>query len=167
MVINRIKNIFIKYPLTKGMLAYSIMWPTGNIIQQTMVGKRWGNLFYFEKIILVARTSRFILLLIIFPHTIDTYDWGKCVRFSLYGSLFVAPTLYGWVRITTVIWPVSNFRTAITKAVVEQCTYGPMATACFFFFMSLLESKTIEESKTEVVEKLLPTVKVRYYQFVF
>lgn len=31
-----------RYPLAKAMLAYSIMWPTGNIIQQTVAGERWG-----------------------------------------------------------------------------------------------------------------------------
>lgn len=83
------------------------------------------------------------------------------MRFSLYGSFFVAPTLYGWVRLTTLIWPVSNVRTGITKALVEQVTYGPAATASFFFIMSLLEHKTIEQSKQELYEKFLPTIKVR------
>lgn len=90
----------------------------------------------------------------------DTYDWTKCVRFSLYGSLFVAPTLYGWVRLTTYIWPVSNLRTAVYKSVCEQFSYGPAATASFFFLMSLLEYKTLEDAKQEVREKFLPTFKV-------
>lgn len=37
------RQILNKHPIMKGMLAYSITWPTGNIIQQTMAGKRWGN----------------------------------------------------------------------------------------------------------------------------
>lgn len=58
------------------------------------------------------------------------------------------------------MWPVSNFRTAITKALVEQVTYGPAATASFFFIMSLLEYKTVEESKQELYDKFFPTIKV-------
>lgn len=40
------KQFLNKHPIVKGMLAYSITWPTGNIIQQTMAGKRWGKLFF-------------------------------------------------------------------------------------------------------------------------
>lgn len=68
--------------------------------------------------------------------------------------------LYGWVKLTSFVFPGSNFRTGLTKAVVEQFTYGPAATASFFFFMSLLEHKTIEESKEEVCRKFIPTMKV-------
>lgn len=74
--------------------------------------------------------------------------------------MFVAPTLYGWVRITTYIWPISNIRTAIYKSVCEQLSYGPAATASFFFLMSLLENKTVDEAKQEVCDKFLPTFKV-------
>lgn len=90
----------------------------------------------------------------------DTYDWSKCLRFSLYGSLFVAPTLYGWVRFTTYVWPASNLRTAMYKSVCEQLSYGPAATASFFFLMSLLEYRTVQEAVDEVRDKFLPTFKV-------
>lgn len=43
MALNSVKAVLNKHPIVKGMLAYSITWPTGNIIQQTMDGKRWGN----------------------------------------------------------------------------------------------------------------------------
>lgn len=92
-------------------------------------------------------------------HT-DTYDWQKCLQFSLYGSLYVAPTLYGWVRLTSHILPATNVRTALMKTLVEQVSYGPMATASFFFIISLLDHKSVEESKQEVVDKFWPTYKV-------
>lgn len=95
----------------------------------------------------------------------ETYDWTKCAQFALYGSLYVAPSLYGWVKITSRIWPVSNFRTAMAKTVLEQLTYGPFATATFFFVMSLMEHRSIEESKQEVADKFWPTYKV-YYSFI-
>lgn len=39
-------------------------------------------------------------------------------------------------------------------------TYGPAALACFFFGMSLLEGRTVDEAKIEVEEKFLPSYKV-------
>lgn len=43
MAFSSVRHFLTKYPLARGMLAYSITWPTGNIIQQTMDGKRWGK----------------------------------------------------------------------------------------------------------------------------
>ena len=87
-------------------------------------------------------------------------DWAKCARFSLFGSLYVAPTLYAWVRISSRIWPKTNFRTALTKAVVEQTTYGPFAIVSFFSIMTYAETKSIALAKEEVLDKFLPTYKV-------
>lgn len=91
---------------------------------------------------------------------LDTYDWRKCVQFALYGSLYVAPTLYGWVKFTSRLWPVMNVQSAIKKTILEQLSYGPTVTATFFFIISLLDHKTVEESKQEVRDKFWPTYKV-------
>lgn len=48
------------------------------------------------------------------------------------------------------------------KTVLEQLSYGPLATASFFFIISLMEHKTVEESKQEVVDKFWPTYKVQH-----
>lgn len=50
MAFSLVKHILTKYPLMKGMLAYSITWPTGNIIQQTMDGKRFGKNYFIQLI---------------------------------------------------------------------------------------------------------------------
>ncbi|XP_016947985.1 uncharacterized protein LOC108023224 isoform X1 [Drosophila biarmipes] len=63
------KVLIARYPIMRGMISYSLIWPTGSLIQQTVEGRRWG-----------------------------TYDWWRVLRFSMYGGLFVAPTLYGWVK---------------------------------------------------------------------
>lgn len=42
-------------------------------------------------------------------------DYKRCLRFAFYGSCFVAPTLYMWIRISSRIWPTVNFKTAIKK----------------------------------------------------
>lgn len=37
-------KVIILHPLTRGMVAYSILWPCGSVIQETISGKRWGKL---------------------------------------------------------------------------------------------------------------------------
>lgn len=58
------------------------------------------------------------------------------------------------------LFPSNTVKTAIMRTIVEQLSYGPAATASFFFLMSLLEEKTVEESKQEVKDKFWPTYKV-------
>ncbi|XP_072383007.1 mpv17-like protein isoform X1 [Diabrotica undecimpunctata] len=130
-VFSRFSAFTSKHPVIRGMLSYGIIWPTSCIIQQTIAGKTWEN-----------------------------YDWLHALRFSLYGGLFTAPTLYGWIRISTIVWPKSTLKSSITKAVTEQFTYGPLALICFFFGMSLLEGKSVEDAKQQVKDKFFPTWKV-------
>lgn len=130
-VFSRFAAFTARHPILRGMLAYGTIWPTSCIIQQTIAGKNW-----------------------------ETYDWAQVGKFSMYGALFTAPTLYAWVRLSSRIWPKMDFKTAVTKAVVEQMTYGPAALAAFFFGMSLLDGKTIEEAKETVKVKFLPAYKV-------
>ncbi|XP_023706043.1 PXMP2/4 family protein 4 [Cryptotermes secundus] len=118
-----------KYPLTRGMIAYSLTWPISNLCQQAIRGnKEW--------------------------------DFAEALRFCLYGSCFVAPTLHGWLRLAANMWPELNFKSAIAKALVEQICYTPFAMVCFFFIMTLLEGKTIGEASTEVKVKFFPTYQV-------
>lgn len=39
----RVMEIFNRYPLLRGMVSYSIIWPTSAFIQQKIAGKPWGN----------------------------------------------------------------------------------------------------------------------------
>ncbi|XP_044731502.1 PXMP2/4 family protein 4-like [Chrysoperla carnea] len=120
-----------KHPIVRGMISYSIIWPTSNIIQQTILGRRW-----------------------------DTYDWMEALRFSIYGGLYVAPTLYSWIRIAGIAWPKSDFKTAVTKAIVEQFSYTPFAMVSFFFGISILEMKSFREACEEVRVKFFPTYQI-------
>uniref|UniRef100_A0A1I8PYF2 Mpv17-like protein n=2 Tax=Stomoxys calcitrans TaxID=35570 RepID=A0A1I8PYF2_STOCA len=130
-LLQNFKVLITKYPITRGMISYSLIWPVSSLVQQTFEGKTWGN-----------------------------YDWWRCLRFSLYGGLFVAPTLYGWIKVSSAMWPQTSIRTALAKAAVETISYTPGAMTCFYFIMSLLEMKTIEEAASEVRKKFLPTYKV-------
>uniref|UniRef100_W8C6Y9 Mpv17-like protein n=1 Tax=Ceratitis capitata TaxID=7213 RepID=W8C6Y9_CERCA len=112
------------HPLAKGMISYAVLWPTGCLIQQTMEGKN-----------------------------LKTYDWMSCLRYCVFGSMYVAPTLHGWVRLTSAMWPQMNLRVGVMKALVEQISYGPFAVTSFFFFMTLLEGRSFEEAVQEVKKK--------------
>lgn len=102
------------------------------------------------------------LKLIILLNVADDYDWKRCLRFGLYGALFTAPTLYGWIRLTSRFWKESPIRkvtikNAIQKSMVEQFTYGPSAMACFFFAMELMETHSLDKARHEVKVKFWPT----------
>lgn len=45
----------------------------------------------------------------------DKIDFARALRFSLYGSCFVAPTLYLWVRVSSRLFPDPGFKTAVKK----------------------------------------------------
>lgn len=115
------------------------------------------------------------------------YDWWRVLRFSMYGGLFVAPTLYGWVKvfpeyslqsttfitildplqISSAMWPHTSLRTGMIKAAVETVSYTPGAMTCFYFIMSLLEAKTVREAVAEVGKKFLPTYKVNVDNYIY
>lgn len=102
-VLSRFAAFTNRHPVVRGMISYATIWPTSCIIQQTIAGK-----------------------------SIDNYDWMQALRFSLYGGLFTAPTLYAWVRVATMVWPKTNLKTGVTKvrvAVVggecRQCCLRP------------------------------------------
>ncbi|ETN63133.1 hypothetical protein AND_005161 [Anopheles darlingi] len=120
-----------RFPVVRGMITYSCLWPTGCFIQQKLSGKKLNEI-----------------------------DWNKCWRFFFYGGFIVAPTLYGWIRLASIMWPRQDLKSAIAKALTEQISYTPMAMTAFYFSMSLLESKTFEEACNEVKVKLWPTYKV-------
>lgn len=130
-VFSRLVAFTNRHPVARGMLSYGTLWPTSCLIQQTMSGK-----------------------------TIENYDWIQALRFSLYGGLFTAPTLYAWIKLSSRLWPATSLKTSIAKALVEQVTYGPAALVCFFFGMSLLEGKSVEQAKKEVEKKFLSSWKV-------
>ncbi|XP_053685973.1 mpv17-like protein isoform X1 [Sabethes cyaneus] len=131
MSISVVRSVLKNHPIVKGMVTYAVIWPTGSLIQQTLEGKDWR-----------------------------TYNYRQCLNFALFGTFFVAPTLYGWVKISSQMWPTMNLKTGITKAIVEQFSYGPFAGTSFFFGMSLLEQKTIGEAVQEVKTKFPDTYKV-------
>lgn len=96
---------------------------------------------------------------------LDGINWKKCIRFSLYGSLFIAPTLYCWVRIAHRIFPQLTLTSALKKAALEQITYGPISLSAFFLIMTYAETKSFDTAKQELRTKFWDTYKV--CQFIF
>lgn len=126
--------VFKKYPLLRGMISYGIMWPTSCFIQQTFEGKRFDSE--------------------------NKYDWLRCARFGIYGSCYVAPTLYSWLTVANIMWPGSSIKAAFIKTFLESITYTPFAMLSFYFCMSLLELKPFNEAVAEVRTKFWPTYKI-------
>ncbi|XP_030760391.1 uncharacterized protein LOC115885580 [Sitophilus oryzae] len=85
-VFSRLVAFTNRHPVARGMLSYGTLWPTSCLIQQTMSGK-----------------------------TIENYDWIQALRFSLYGGLFTAPTLYAWIKLSSRLWPATSLKTSIAK----------------------------------------------------
>lgn len=49
------------------------------------------------------------------PDSDNKYDWLRCARFGLYGSCYVAPTLYSWLTVANIMWPGSSVKAAFIK----------------------------------------------------
>lgn len=91
-------KVFRKHPITRGMASYLVIWPTGNIIQQTLLKEKD-----------------------------ESIDWMRVMRFGLYGCFITAPCLYGWIKLSTQMFPNNNLRIAMAKVRWDT----------FFLFMSM------------------------------
>ncbi|CAG9794770.1 unnamed protein product [Diatraea saccharalis] len=114
------------------MLSYAVIWPTCSIVQE-----------YLEK-----------------GTTLENANWGRAARFGVFGTFFMAPVFYGWLKYSSRFFTRKDLITAMTRALIEQVSYSPLAMAYFFFGMSLLEGKPYKVCVNEVREKLWPTYKV-------
>lgn len=47
--LKKLKVLTTKYPVLRGMISYSIIWPTSSLLQQTVEGKSLGNFGTFIK----------------------------------------------------------------------------------------------------------------------
>uniref|UniRef100_A0A8D8TVC7 Mpv17-like protein n=1 Tax=Cacopsylla melanoneura TaxID=428564 RepID=A0A8D8TVC7_9HEMI len=81
----RTSSFFNKYPVARGMIAYSVIWPGGVLLQEKFIAKK-------KKI-----------------------DYDRIFRFSLFGTFFVAPTLYYWLSVARRRWPLNTLRHTLTK----------------------------------------------------
>lgn len=121
-----------QFPLLRGMISYAIIWPMSCIAQE-----------YIEH-----GTP---------PHKAD---WVRAARFSFFGAFLMAPVVTTWMKFTNRYFIKKSIWTAISRAIIEQLTYTPLAMSYFFFGMCALEMKPLQTCSNEVREKLWPTYKV-------
>lgn len=58
------------------------------------------------------------------------------------------------------MFPARNLSTAVKRALFDQVTYSPVALALFFFGLSAIEMKSMEECVGEVRDKFWDTYKL-------
>lgn len=131
-IFTKVRNLPVQYPLIRGMVSYSVIWPTCSIVQE-----------YIEH-----------------GTTVENADWARAARFGIFGTFFMAPVFYGWLKYSSRFFKKKNLATAITRAAIEQVSYSPLAMAYFFFGMSALEMKPFQTCVNEVREKFWPTYKI-------
>lgn len=96
-----------------------------------------------------------------------TYDWKECLRFFAFGACVVGPTQYIWIKWMTRVFPKSNMRSAVTRALLEVVTLSPISLSSFFFSMEMMDSWDVRKSMNEVEDKLFPTWKVGLFFWPF
>ncbi|XP_064104611.1 mpv17-like protein [Macrobrachium nipponense] len=120
-------KVFDKYPVTRGMVAYALLWPAGNLLQQSLDG---------------SRTS---------------LDLLEVLRYGAYGSCITAPLIHKWIKVLSSLIPGSRLRHALAKGYVDQLVFAPFNISQFYLGMALLEGKPLEENLSEWEKKMLPT----------
>ncbi|XP_063834479.1 mpv17-like protein [Ostrinia nubilalis] len=131
-LLTKVLRLPVQFPLVRGMLSYAIIWPSCSIVQEYLEhGTRLSNA-----------------------------NWARAARFSFFGTFFMAPVFYGWMKYSSRFFKRKDLITAISRAAVEQVSYSPLAMAYFFFGMSMLEGKPYKVCVNEVREKFWPTYKI-------
>ena len=92
------------YPVIRGMLSYSILYPGANILQQMAFRQKYDDERYMSEH--MHRT--FFLKL-------KTIDWVEASRFMIYGSLFHAPLVHNWMRMAGTLFPGTATKQVIKK----------------------------------------------------
>ncbi|XP_076034700.1 mpv17-like protein [Oratosquilla oratoria] len=131
-MISGFRRILHKYPIVRGMTSYVILYPTANAVQQLLDPQQ------------------------------KKFDPKESLRFCILGTFIVAPTIYCWVKVASVIIKGQRLKHSILKAVVEQFIYAPVAYTEFFVGISLLEGKGLQAGIEELTSKFWPTYKVGF-----
>lgn len=147
------------------MLSYAILWPVGSLIEQRLIEKKTFETYDWKKCLRCVATVYICMLHDPFLRKMVDLNFGLFFsswnRFSMYGALIMGPTMYVWIRIAAAIWPRTDFRSSLSKAITEQFTYDPASICTFMFVMSLLEGKTRVEAVNEV-STLLPLNEIHH-----
>lgn len=124
------QRVLRRHPITRGMLTYSVLWPTSNLVQQAIDPTRKG------------------------------YDLTECFRFFIQGTFITAPTVFIWVKIASKLVKGNGFRHALLKAFYDITLFAPVGQSQFYFCISALEGRPLPECVEEVRSKLFASWKV-------
>lgn len=71
-------------------------------------------------------------------------------RFACFGAFAMGPALYAWVRVAAAMWPKTDIKSSLCKAITEQIGFDPFAISLFLYTMSIMDGKSSFEAKKEV-----------------
>ena len=71
----------------------------------------------------------------------EKFDGWRAVRFGLYGALIIAPSLFAWVKLTTAMYPNTNFRIACAKVRHVQVPFPLQSEFFLLIFVRHLSNK--------------------------
>ncbi|XP_050695658.1 PXMP2/4 family protein 4-like isoform X3 [Eriocheir sinensis] len=129
-ILKTLKKVGEQYPIFRGMATYSVLWPTSNLVQQSM------------------------------DETRNKYDPVECLRYLVLGTFVTAPTVYAWVKLASKIVRGTTLKHALLKAGLEQILFAPVGQTQFYLGITLLEGRPFTECVQEWKQKLIPTWKV-------
>lgn len=118
-LVKSLRKVADRYPVTRGMITYTLLWPSGNLLQQALDDSR------------------------------EWWDLREAARYGLYGGLVTAPLLYHWLQLLARLVPGASFSQALAKGFVDQLVFAPVNISQFFVGMSLLEGRQLEEALDE------------------
>lgn len=84
-ILKALKKVGEQYPILRGMATYSLLWPTSNLVQQSM------------------------------DKTRDKYDPMESLRYLVLGTFATAPTVYVWVKLASKIVKGNTLKHAVLK----------------------------------------------------
>ncbi|CAH2059346.1 unnamed protein product, partial [Iphiclides podalirius] len=131
-ILTKVIRLPVKFPLLRGMVSYALIWPTCSVVQE-----------YLEH-----------------GTTLADADWARAARYGVFGTFFMAPLFYNWMKYSGRFFKGRTLKTAVFRAAIEQVSYSPVAMAYFFFGMSLLEMRPLSSCVEEVRLKFWDAYKI-------
>ncbi|CAL4184394.1 unnamed protein product [Meganyctiphanes norvegica] len=132
-----VRSVLEKHPLVRGMITYSVVWPTSNLVQQS------------------------------FDKTRKKYDYMEATRYAIVGTFGMAPMVFTWLKAAVWLVPGTTIKHAIFKAYLEQILFAPLGQSQFYLGITLLEGKAWKDCVQEWKDKIIPTWKVSVWFWPF
>ena len=95
-----------KYPILRGMAAYSIMYPGANVFQQIAFRHHPGE----EKASLKDLKDKDYIM-----KRLKKVDWLEASRFMIYGGLFHSTLVHNWMHLVQKVFPGTSNRQIVKK----------------------------------------------------